>query len=52
MVSALRRLGHNESSNLPESMAAFGISPRRTGVLAWLSSHPPIEERISALQSG
>ncbi|HXK20166.1 MAG TPA: protease HtpX [Polyangiaceae bacterium] len=51
MVSALRRLGHNESSNLPESMAAFGISPRRTGVLAWLSSHPPLEERIRRLQT-
>jgi len=52
MISALRRLGHNEGSNLPESMAAFGISPRRTGVLAWLSSHPPLEDRIRALQAG
>jgi heat shock protein HtpX len=51
MISALRRLGHNDESHLPESMAAFGISPRRSGVLAWLSSHPPIEERIRALQS-
>jgi heat shock protein HtpX len=51
MVSALRRLGHNDESHLPESMAAFGISPRRSGVMAWLSSHPPIEARIAALQS-
>jgi heat shock protein HtpX len=51
MISALRRLSHNDESHLPQSMAAFGISPRRSGVLAWLSSHPPIEARIAALQS-
>jgi heat shock protein HtpX len=50
MISALRRLGSAESSTLPDSMAAFGIAPKRTGVLAWLSSHPPIEERIARLQ--
>ena len=52
MINALRRLGHNEASNMPESMAAFGISPRKDGVMRWLSSHPPIEERIAALQAG
>jgi heat shock protein HtpX len=51
MINALRRLGHNEPSNLPESMAAFGISPRQGGMWRWLSSHPPIEERIAALQA-
>jgi heat shock protein HtpX len=50
MISALRRLGHTEGSSLPESMAAFGISPRRSGLMAWFSSHPPIEERIARLQ--
>jgi heat shock protein HtpX len=50
MVSALRRLGQGEGSNLPDSMAAFGISPKRSGVLALFSSHPPIEERIARLQ--
>ncbi len=50
MVAALRRLSGNEGSNLPESMAAFGISPRQSGLMALFSSHPPIEERIARLQ--
>lgn len=50
MVNALRRLDRSEGSNLPEAVAAFGISPRQGGMLRWLSSHPPIEERIAALQ--
>lgn len=50
MVNALRRLDRSEGSNLPEAVAAFGISPRQSGMMRWLSSHPPIEERIAALQ--
>jgi heat shock protein HtpX len=50
MISALRRLGQGEGSNLPDSLAAFGISPKRSGMLALFSSHPPIEERIARLQ--
>lgn len=51
MIAALRRLGGSEGSNLPDSMAAFGITPKRGGLLAFFSSHPPIEERIARLQS-
>jgi heat shock protein HtpX len=50
MVSALRRLSQGQGSNLPDSMAAFGISPKRSGALSLFSSHPPIEERIARLQ--
>jgi len=50
MIRALRRLGQGEGSNLPDSMAAFGISPKRSGMLALFSSHPPIEERIARLE--
>ena len=50
MISALRRLGQGEGSNLPDSLAAFGISPKRSGILSLFSSHPPIEERIARLQ--
>jgi heat shock protein HtpX len=50
MIGALRRLGQGEGSNLPDSLAAFGISPKRSGMLALFSSHPPIEERIARLQ--
>jgi len=50
MISALRRLGGLEPGELPQSMKAFGIAG--AGKLAALfSSHPPITERIAALES-
>jgi heat shock protein HtpX len=50
MVAALARLGGLEPGALPASMKASGISDR-AGVMALFSTHPPIEERIAALQS-
>lgn len=47
MINALRRLGGEAPSELPQSLAAFGI---RGGALSLLSSHPPIELRIQRLQ--
>ena len=49
MVKALARLGGVESGELPKSMAASGISDK-AGVMALFSTHPPIGERIAALQ--
>jgi heat shock protein HtpX len=52
MVSALQRLqAQQHPSNLPDQVAAFGIGPSRGGVAGLFRSHPPLEERISALQS-
>lgn len=52
MIGALRRLQmSHEPSHLPEQMAAFGIRPRQGGLADLLRSHPPLEERIAALQS-
>jgi len=51
MVNALRRLGAGEGSDLPQSMQAFGISGGG-GFMALLRTHPPIEDRIRALQEG
>jgi len=48
MISALRRLGSAEESELPKSLAAFGIRGGR--IMSLLSSHPPIAERIQRLQ--
>jgi len=50
MVHALARLGGLEPGNLPASIAAAGITSPRGGLMALMASHPPIEERIAALQ--
>ena len=47
MINALARLGGLHPAELPKSMAAMGIAG---GIGKWFSTHPPIEERIAALQ--
>ena len=49
MMAALARLGGLEPGALPESVKAFGINSR-SGIFALFATHPPIEERIAALQ--
>ena len=50
MINALKRLGQVEPEALPEQMAAFGINDKK-GFASWFSSHPPIEDRIAALEA-
>ena len=50
MMRALARLGGMDPGDLPQSVAAMGISGRPSGLLALMSSHPPIEDRIRALR--
>ena len=53
MINALARLEGGLPAQLPESMEAFGISgAKREGLRALFMSHPPIAERIAALQKG
>ena len=48
MINALARLGKMQTGALPNNVAALGI----TGDLSKLfASHPPLEERIAALQA-
>ena len=53
MIAALRRLQSvNQPHDLPGEMAAFGISGGLKAGIAKLSmTHPPLEERIAALES-
>ena len=50
MVHALARLGGLEPGALPASFQASGINDK-PGFMALFSTHPPIEERIAALQA-
>ena len=50
MINALARLGGMQPGELPQQVQAMGISGKPSGFMALFSSHPPIEERIRALQ--
>ena len=51
MMNALARLGGLEPGALPQSMKAAGITDKPSGFAALFSTHPPVEERIAALQA-
>ena len=50
MIRALARLERGQPGQLPEAMQAFGISGGKGGMMRLFMSHPPIPERIEALQ--
>ncbi|MBY0484198.1 protease HtpX [Nitrosomonas sp.] len=52
MIAALRRLQlTHEQAHLPDQLAAFGISGGSSGLMRLFMSHPPLEERIAALEA-
>ncbi len=51
MINALKRLAQREPEPLPEQLAAFGIGEKsKQGFMHLWSSHPPLEDRIEALE--
>ena len=50
MMKALSRLGSMQPGHMPEALRAFGINDA-PGWMALFSTHPPIEQRIAALQA-
>jgi len=52
MIAALRKLQRSaDAPHLPDQMAAFGISGmRNNGIRRLFMTHPPLEERINALE--
>ena len=48
MIAALERLKQGETAELPNQLAAFGIS---SGVKKMFSTHPPLDDRIAALRA-
>ena len=50
MIAALGRLGQIQSGGLPDSVKAFGINSE-SGLGRLFATHPPLQERIAALQT-
>ncbi len=52
MIAALQRLALQHPQPLPDKMAAFGITAGgASGIKRLFMTHPPLEERIAALQA-
>jgi len=52
MIGALEALQRASAPQMPEQMAAFGISASKaSGLRALFLTHPPLEDRIAALRA-
>ena len=50
MINALARLGRLDPGEMPKAIQSMGISARPGGLIALLSSHPPMAQRIERLE--
>ena len=52
MISALQALQHSQGAPMPPQMQAFGINTGTSpGIMRLFMSHPPLEQRIAALNA-
>jgi heat shock protein HtpX len=52
MISALQALQHSQGAPMPPQMQAFGINTGEShGLMRLFMSHPPLDERIAALNA-
>ena len=51
MIAALTRLASHEAGALPQSIASAGITSAPGGFMQLFASHPPLADRIAALQA-
>jgi len=51
MIAALKRLQNNEEAEMPGELMAFGIASERVKFSKLMMSHPPLSERIAALEA-
>ncbi len=51
MIAALRRLQSNQEAELPGELVAFGIATEPAKFSKLMMSHPPLSERIAALEA-
>lgn len=51
MIAALKRLQTTQPGELPDQMAAFGISSKPSSFGDLFRSHPPLEDRIAFLEN-
>ncbi len=50
MIAALQRLGNLRPGVLPDSLRAMGIAAAGDRIASLFASHPPLEDRVAALQ--
>ena len=51
MIAALKRLQNQQETEMPGELVAFGISDKKSSMSKLMMSHPPLSDRIAALEA-